>query len=143
MKTQANMTKLVIGILLIAGGMGLAFLVWNVLVGMDVVYLSSRMRGISQLVPLLTSLPGMFVFTGWFMGRKNYVETSQNLDNNAFKFAFFLVLAILLDMALGGVGLVLAGLKSIAATVVAYGITLALQVVACLLAFRLCPPYSR
>ena len=143
MKTQANMAKLAIGILLICGGMGAAYLVWNVLLATDVVYISSRLRGLTQLIPLLTSLPGAAAFAVWFFGRKKYVENRKLLDNDAFKFGLGLAMAVLLDAAFGVLGLVLVGFGAISATFIAYLVTLVFQVIFCLIAFIFCPPYSR
>ena len=100
-------------------------------------------RGTSQTIPLLCSLPGAVVFLIWFFGRKSYVENVQKIDDGAFKFALFLVLAICADLAVGVIGLVVISFKYITAGIVAYAVSVGLQVVFCLLAFVLCPPYSR
>lgn len=140
---KANMVKLALGIILILAGMGVAFMIWNLLMGTDVVYLPSRLRGISQSIPVLCSVPGAVAFMVWFFGRKGYVERSQQIDDGAFRFAAAIVLAICFDLAFGVVGLVLVGFKYITASIVAYGVSAGLQVVFCLLAFAFCPPYSR
>lgn len=143
MTMKANMGKLVLGLVLILAGMGVAYLAWNMLLGTEIIYLPSRLRGSSQTIPLLCSLPGAVVFLIWFFGRKSYVENVQKIDDGAFKFALFLVLAICADLAVGVIGLVVIGFKYITAGIVAYAVSAGLQVVFCLLAFVLCPPYSR
>lgn len=144
MTMKANMGKLVLGLVLILAGMGVAYLAWNMLLGTEIIYLPSRLRGGSQTVPLLCSLPGAVVFLIWFFGRKSYVENVQKIDDGAFKFGLFLMLAICADLAVGVIGLVVIGFQYIiSAGIVAYAVSVGLQVVFCLLAFVLCPPYSR
>lgn len=140
---KANIGKLILGLAFLVAGMGIVYLIWNILLGADVVYLPSRLQGISQIIPLLCCLPGCIVFTIWFFGRKKYAERVQKLDDNAFKFGGMLALAIGLDLAVGVIGLFLTGFDYISAGVVAYGLAAILQIIACLLAFIFCPPYSR
>lgn len=142
---KASMGKLVLGIVMILAGMGVAYLIWNIMLAMDldIVYIPSRLQGMSQLIPPLTTLPGLVAFIVWFMGRKSYVESTQLIDDRAYQFTLSMVLGICLDLALGVVGLVLVGFGYIVAAVVAYGISIALQILVNLIAYLTCPPYPK
>ena len=142
---KASMGKLVLGIVMILAGMGVAYLIWNIMLAMDldIVYIPSRLQGMSQLIPPLTTLPGLVAFIVWFMGRKSYVESTQLIDDRAYQFTLSMVLGICLDLALGVVGLVLVGFGYIVAAVVAYGISIVLQILVNLIAYLTCPPYPK
>ena len=142
---KASMGKLVLGIVMILAGMGVAYLIWNIMLAMDldIVYIPSRLQGMSQLIPPLTTLPGLVAFSVWFMGRKSYVESTQLIDDRAYQFTLSMVLGICLDLALGVVGLVLVGFGYIVAAVVAYGISIVLQILVNLIAYLTCPPYPK
>ena len=142
---KASMGKLVLGIVMILAGMGVAYLIWNIMLAMDldIVYIPRRLQGMSQLIPPVTTLPGLVAFIVWFMGRKSYVESTQLIDDRAYQFTLSMVLGICLDLALGVVGLVLVGFGYIVAAVVAYGISIALQIPVNLIAYLTCPPYPK
>ena len=139
---KASMGKLVLGMAILLAGMGAAYVIWNLLLSSEVVYISSRLTPISQTIPLFCTIPGLIAFVIWFFQRKGYVERTQLIDSRAFKFAGALILAVLLDAALGVVGLLLVGFSYIDASIVAYVVSLVLELLCALLALIFCPPYA-
>lgn len=141
--TKASMGNLAKGLAFIVVGMALALGIWNVLLAMDVVYISSKRTAMTQLIPILGSVPGAIIFMIWFFNRKAKGERSQVLGSDLYTFAGFMVGAVALNVIFGILGVVLVGFKYFTAGAIDLVIVLVLQVLFCWLAFSFCPPYPR
>ena len=54
---KASMGKLVLGMAILLAGMGAAYVIWNLLLSSEVVYISSRLTPISQTIPCSAPFP--------------------------------------------------------------------------------------
>lgn len=139
---KASTGNLIKGIAFISIGMALAYGIWNILVALDVVYVSSRVVVFTELIPALASLPGLIIYIIWYFNRKGLGERLGYLDNKVYAFAGFMVMAIGIDALLGVIGLVLSS-KYIVEAAICWGMTLVLQLLFCFLAFFFGPPYRK
>lgn len=140
---KASMGNLVKGLCMIVVGLAAALVIWNVLMAMDIVYISSKRSAMTQLVPILTAIPGLIVFMAWFFNRKALGERTQIFDTKLYSFGGFLVIALALDVVAGIAGMALVGFKYLSAGAVDFAIAMVLQLLCCWLAFAFCPPYPR
>lgn len=141
---KASIGNLIKGIAFIIIGMALALLIWNLLVGFEIVrYISYSRIPISQLIPILGSVPGIIVFIIWWFGRKAKGERTQILDTSLYHYGVSLVIALALDIVGGIIGVWLVGFRYVMDALFAFGITIALQVLFCWLAFQFSAPYPR
>lgn len=139
---KASTGNLVKGITFIAIGMALAYGIWNILVGLDVLYVSSHVVVFTELIPAFASLPGLIIYIIWYFNRKSLGERLGYLDHKVYAFAGFMIIAIGIDALLGVIGLVLSS-KYVVEAAICWGMTVALQVIFCFLAFFFGPPYRK